>query len=141
MNLLYEDYDEKRLERRINMFEKETILGLVDIIDKMHKHSIEDYKNVISCEIDGDIIDEYKFEQVYSEQFHLMFHDIAHEFQNRLITLKSELIKKLDIKKRNTKKLQVIAEENESESESDNESNNQSIKKNTRIHGFKLQTH
>ena len=121
MNLLYEDYDEKRLERRINMFEKETILGLVDIIDKMHKHSIEDYKNVISCEIDGDIIDEYKFEQVYSEQFHLMFEDIAEEFKHRLTNLKCELIKKLDIKKRNTKKLQVIAEENESESESDNE--------------------
>ena len=138
MNLLYEDYDEKRLERRINMFEKETILGLVDIIDKMHKHSIEDYKNVISCEIDGDIIDEYKFEQVYSEQFHLMFEHIAEEFKHRLTNLKCELIKRLDIKNiKSNKKLNVIPEE----SESDNESNNQSIKKNTRIYGFKWQTH
>ena len=62
-----------------------------------------------------------------------MFDDIAEEFQYRLRTLKYELIKKLDIKKRDIKKLQVIAEENESESESDNESNNESIKKITRI--------
>ena len=81
MDLLYEDYLEKRLERRIDIFEKETFFGLVDIIDKMHKHSIEDYKNIISCEIDGDMINEYKFEQVYSEQFYLMFEHIAEEFK------------------------------------------------------------
>ena len=57
----------------------------------MHKHSIEDYKHVISCELDKDIIDESKFEKVYSEQFYLMFDDIAEEFQYRLKTLKYEL--------------------------------------------------
>ena len=65
----------------------------------------------------------------------MIFDNIAEEFQNRLRTLKCELIKKLDIKKLEIKKLQVITEErlkikklqviteeNESESESDNES-------------------
>ena len=37
MDSLYEDYSEKGLERRIESFEKETLLGLVVIIDKMHK--------------------------------------------------------------------------------------------------------
>ena len=107
-------------------------MGLIEIIDKMHKHSIEDYKNVIDYHLNdenGKITDSIKFEKVYSEQFYLMFDDIAEEFQYRLRTLKYELIKKLDIKTRDIKKLQVIAEENESESESDNESNNESIKK------------
>ena len=98
MELLIEDYFEKKLERKIDMFQKETLFGLVDIIEKMHKHSIEDYKNVISCELEGDIISEYKFEKVYSEQFHSMFEHIAEEFIDRLTDLKLELIQKLDIK-------------------------------------------
>ena len=95
----------------------------------MHKHSIEDYKNVIDYNLNdenGKITDSLKFEKVYSEQFYLMFHDIAQEFQYRLKTLKYELIKKLDIKKRDIKRLQVIIEEIESKSESDNESENES---------------
>ena len=95
----------------------------------MHKHSIEDYKNVIDYNLNdenGKITDSLKFEKVYSEQFYLMFHDIAQEFQYRLKTLKYELIKKLDIKKRDIKRLQVIIEETESKSESDNESENES---------------
>ena len=117
MDSIYEGYLKKKYERKIESFEKETLLGLIEIIDKIHEHSIENYKYIISREIDGDTIDEQKFEQVYSKEFHSMFEDIAEEFKYRLTNLKSELIKKLDINKQNTKKLKVIAEENESESE------------------------
>ena len=44
MDLICENYFEKKYERRIESFEKETLLGIFEIIDKMHKHSIEDYK-------------------------------------------------------------------------------------------------
>ena len=131
MNLICENYLEKKYERRIESFEKETLLGIFEIINKMHKHSIEDYKNVIDYHLNdenGEITDSMKFEKVYSEQFHLMFDDIAEEFQHRLKTLKHELIKRLDIKKRDIKKLQVITEENESENECDNESIPESLK-------------
>ena len=95
----------------------------------MHKHSIEDYKNVISDEMDGEIIDLTKFEKVYSVQFHLMFFDIAEEFKYRLRTLKCELIKKLGVKKIKMKELKAIVEENESFGEPDPKSDNESIKK------------
>ena len=97
MDFICEGYFKKRLELRIESFEKETLLGLIEIIDKMHKKSIEDYKNVIDDHLDdenGKIMDSLKFEKVYSEQFYLMFDDIAEEFQYRLRTLKRELIKK-----------------------------------------------
>ena len=68
--------------------------------------------------MDVEITDSIKFEKVYREQFYLMFDDIAKEFQYRLKTLKFELIKKLDIRERDIKKLQVITEENESDNES-----------------------
>ena len=55
MNLICENYFEKRLERRIESFEKETLLGIFEIIDKMHKHAIEDYKNVIDCYLTEDL--------------------------------------------------------------------------------------
>ena len=119
MDLIYEGYFEKKYERRIESFEKETLLGLIEIIDKMHKHSIEDYKNVIDYHLNdenGKITDGIKFEKVYSEQFKLMFEDIAKEFKIRLKDLKSELIKKLNIKSYN--ELDVIPEENESNNES-----------------------
>ena len=130
MDSIYEGYFEKKYERRIESFEIETLLGLIEIIDKMHKHSIEDYKNAIDNHLNdenGKITDERKFEKVYSEQFELMFEHIAEEFKHRLTYLKSELIKKLDIK--SNKKLDVIPEESESDNESDNESNNEGIKK------------
>ena len=108
---------------------KKTFLGLIDIIEKMHKHSIEDYKNVISCEMDEEIIDSTKFEKEYSVQFHLMFFDIAEEFKYRLRTLKRELIKKLDVKKIKMKELKAIVKENESFGEPDPKLDNESIKK------------
>ena len=54
-------------------------------------------KNVIDYHLNdenGEITDSIKFEKVYSEQFYLMFDDIAEEFKYRLKTLKYELIKK-----------------------------------------------
>ena len=110
MDLICEVYFKEKLERRIESFEKETFLGLIDIIEKMHKHSIEDYKNVISCEMDEEIIDSTKFEKVYSVQFHLMFFDIAEEFKYRLRTLKRELIKKLDVKKNKNERIKSHCE-------------------------------
>ena len=129
MNLICDNFFEKKYERRIESFEKETLFGIFEIIDRMHKHSIEDYKNVISCVFDEDILSDHKFEKVYSEQFHLMFDHISEEFEDRLINLKHELMKRLDIKKRDIKKLQVITEENESENECDNKSENESDNK------------
>ena len=54
MNLICENYFEKKYERRIESFEKETLLGIFEIIDKMHKHSIQEYKNVIDFYLTED---------------------------------------------------------------------------------------
>ena len=124
-----------------NYFKKETLLGIFEIIDKMRKHSIRDYKNEIDdylTEEDNEQIkSETELEKIYSEQFHLMFEHIAEDFKIRLKKLKCELMKRLNIKPRIINKLNVIQEENESENksenecdnESDNESNNEGIKK------------
>ena len=96
MDLIYEGYFEKKYERRIESFEIETLLGLIEMIDKMHKHSIEDYKNAIDYHLNdenGEITDSIKFEKVYSKQFELMFEDINEQFKIRLMDLKSELKK------------------------------------------------
>ena len=122
MDLICENYFEKKYERRIESFEKETLLGIFEIIDKMHKHAIEDYKNVIDAELteeDGKITDSIKFEKVYSKQFYSMFEHIAEDFQWRLKDLKSELEKRLDIRYKNESN-------NESDNESDNKSDNES---------------
>ena len=55
MHSICENYTQKRVERRIESFEKETLLGIFEIINKMHKHSIEDYKNVIDCYYTEDL--------------------------------------------------------------------------------------
>ena len=118
MDLICENYFEKKYERRIESFEKETLLGIFEIIDKIYKHTIEDYKNVIDAELteeDGKITNAIEFEKVYSKQFHSMFEHIAEEFQWRLEDLKSELEKRLDIRYKN-----------ESDSESDSESEDKS---------------
>ena len=97
MDLIYGGYFEKKYERRIESFEIETLLGPIEIIDKMHKHSIEDYKNVIDYHLNdenGKITDDIKFEKVYSKQFEMMFKHIDEEFKIRLMDLKSEFKKK-----------------------------------------------
>ena len=123
MDLICENYFEKKYERRIESFEKETLLGIFEIINKMHKHAIKDYKNVINADHlhdeNGKITDSIKFEKVYSEQFHLMFEHIAEDFQQRLENLKFELEKRLDIRYKNESN-------NESDNESDNKSDNES---------------
>ena len=130
MDLICENYFEKKYERRIESFEKETLLGIFEIIDKMHKHAIEDYKNVIDAELteeDGKITDSIKFEKVYSKQFHLMFEHIAEDFKWRLKDLKSELEKRLDIRYKNESEDESEDEsDNESEDKSNNESENES---------------
>ena len=118
MDLICENNFEKKYERRIESFEKETLLGIFEIINKMHKHAIEDYKNVIGCYLTEDLEEiksDTEFEKIYSEQFHLMFEHIAEDFQWRLEDLKSELEKRLDIRYKNES-------DNESEDESENES-------------------
>ena len=108
MDSICEGYFKKKLELRIESFEKETLLGLIEIINKMHKKSIEDYKNVINnhfIDENEKIINSLKFEKVYSEQFHLMFFDIAEEFKHKLRTLKRELIKKLNVKKNKNERI------------------------------------
>ena len=129
MDLICENYFEKSYERRIESFEKETLLGIFEIINKMHKHAIEDYKNVIDAELteeEGKITDSIKFEKVYSKQFYLMFEHIAEDFQLRLKDLKSELEKRLDIRYKNESNNES---DNESESESESHSESESIKK------------
>ena len=46
-------------EHKIKTLEEETMLGLYEIIDRMHKHAVKDYINVISCYYDEDL-DEVK---------------------------------------------------------------------------------
>ena len=60
MDSTRESYFQKKYKQRIVCFEIETLLGMVRTIDKMHKHSIEDYKNVVECYLnceDGKITD------------------------------------------------------------------------------------
>ena len=122
MDSIFNDYFEKSIEHKSEILEKETLFGILEIIDKMHKHAIKDYIHSINdySTDDGQVKSEIEFKKIYSEQFHLMFDHIAEEFKWRLKDLKSELMKRLDIKK------QVITEENESDNESDNKSNSES---------------
>ena len=133
MNLIYEKYFNKRIQHRIETLEKETIFGIYEIIDKMHKHAIKDYIQVIDCYYNEDlhkVKSETEFEKIYSKEFHSMFEHIAEDFEWRLKDLKVELMKRLDIKPRIKNKLNVIQEENESENESESELHNEPNSKN-----------
>ena len=80
MDLICDNYFEKKYERRIESFEKETLLGIFEIIDKIHKHSIKDYKKIIDHHLTEDLKElksDLEFEKIYSEKFHLMFKHIA----------------------------------------------------------------
>ena len=122
MDSIFNDYFEKSIEHKSEILEKETLFGILEIIDKMHKHAIKDYIHSINdySTDDGQVKSEIEFKKIYSEQFHLMFDHISKDFKLRLKDLKRELMKRLDIKK------QVITEENESEDESEDESDNES---------------
>ena len=129
----------KESNAELKALKKKLFSGYLKLLIKC-KHSIEDYKNVIDCYYTEDlekIKSTQEFEKIYSVQFHSMFEHISEEFQWRLKDLKKELMKRLDIKKQDSKKLQVITEENESdnevesksESESESESENESKQK------------
>ena len=141
MNLICKNYFEKRLKHRIEILEKETLFGIYEIIDRMHKHAIKDYIQVIDRYYSEDIDkikSESEFEKIYSKEFHSMFEHIAEDFQWRLKDLKVELMKRLDIKPRIKNKLNVIQEENESENESDDESENESESESVKESKFDL---
>ena len=121
MDSIFNDYFEKSIEHKSEILEKETLFGILEIIDKMHKHAIKDYIHSINdySTDDGQVKSEIEFKKIYSEQFHSMFKHIAEEFKWRLKDLKSELEKRLDIRYKNES-------DNESEDESDNESEDES---------------
>ena len=56
------------IEHKIKTLEEETMLGLYDIIDRMHKHAVKDYINVISCYFDEDL-DKPKSEVEFNKIF------------------------------------------------------------------------
>ena len=122
------------VKRASTVLEKETLFGIYEIIDRMHKHAIKDYIQVIDCYYSEDIEEiksESEFEKIYSKEFHSMFDHIAEDFKWRLKDLKVELIKRLDIQPHIPNKLDVIEEEsddkpeNESDDESESESHNE----------------
>ena len=60
------------IEHKIKTLEEETMLGLYDIIDRMHKHAVNDYINVISCYYDEDL-DQPKSESEFDKIFKKIF--------------------------------------------------------------------
>ena len=60
------------IEHKIKTLEEETMLGLYDIIDRMHKHAVKDYINVISCYYDEDL-DKVKSEVEFNKIFKKIF--------------------------------------------------------------------
>ena len=60
-------------KHKIKTLEEETILGLYDIIDCMHKHAVEDHINIISCYYDEDL-DEVKSESEFNKIFKKKFY-------------------------------------------------------------------
>ena len=110
------------IEHKIKSLEEETMLGLYDIIDRMHKHAIEDYINIISYYYDEDLDEvksEVEFNKIFRKNFFEMFEHIENDLHNRVIDLKSELIKRFEID---------VYSKSESDSESDSKSENEKIK-------------
>ena len=110
------------IEHKIKSLEEETMLGLYDIIDRMHKHAIEDYINIISYYYDEDLDEvksEVEFDKIFRKNFFEMFEHIESDLHNRVIDLKSELIKRFEID---------VYSKSESDSESDSKSENEKIK-------------
>ena len=108
-------------EHKIKTLEEETMLGLYDIIERMHKHAVKDYINVISCYYDEDLDEvksEVEFNKIFRENFFKMFEHIEGDLQYRVKNLKLQLMKRFDIES------EVEESSSESESESENESKN-----------------
>ena len=86
----------KKFEKRLEDFENETRNGLYEIIDKMHKHSIGDYRLTIEADLeDKTITTEYEFEKSLRKQFDSMFEHINEEIPKIISRLKKELEIKL----------------------------------------------
>ena len=109
-------------EHKIKTLEEETMLGLYDIIDRMHKHAIQDYINIISSYYDDDvdkIKSEIEFNKLFKKNFLEMFEHIQGDLKYRVKDLKSQLIKRFEID---------FSSESESDSESEYEIDNEKIK-------------
>ena len=116
MDLICKRYNKKISEQKAQILEKEVLIGLYEIIDRMYKHAIEDYIHVIGYQ-------HYrteKYYKVYIREFNSMFEHIADDFKWRLKDLKEELTKKMKIE------LPTIDKSNESDSKSDSESDSES---------------
>ena len=60
------------IEHKIKTLEEETMLGLYDIINRMHKHAVQDYINVIGCYFDEDLDkpkSEVEFNKIFKKNF------------------------------------------------------------------------
>ena len=107
----------KMLEHKTKTLEEETMLGLYDIIGRMHKHTVGDYIALINPdEDDNQIINEPEFNERFKKNFFEMFKHIEDDLEYRVQDLKSKLMKRFDI------------EESSIESESESESENIEIK-------------
>ena len=121
MDLICKRYNKKISEQKAQILEKEVLIGLYEIIDRMYKHAIEDYIHVIGYQ-------HYrteKYSKVYLREFNSMFEHIADDFKWRLKDLKEELTKKIKIELP-TIELPTIDKSNESDSKSDSESDSES---------------
>ena len=104
-------------EHKIKTLEEETMLGLYDIIDRMHKHAVEDYINVISCYYDEDLDEvksEVEFNKIFKKNVFEMFEHIKDDLEYRVQDLKLQLMKRFDIES----DFKELLSESESESES-----------------------
>ena len=121
------------IKHKIKTLEEETMLGLYDIILRMHKHAVNDYINVINyyCDDDDEEMNEdddkakneCEIDEIFRKIFFEMFEHIESDLQYRVKNLKSKLMKRFEIKSDVEKLLSKSESESESESESqiDNE--------------------
>ena len=107
-------------KHKIKTLEEETMLGLYDIIERMYKHAVKDYINVISYYYDEDFDkpkSEVEFNKIFTKNFFEMFEHIKDDLEYRVQNLKLKLMKRFDIES-DFKEL-LSESESESESESD----------------------
>ena len=115
------------IEHTIKTLEEETMLGLFDIITKMHKHTVQDHTHATSCYYDEDLDDfktEVEFNKIFTTNFFEMFEHIEDDFKYRLENLKFELMKRFDI---NSDGSSVASINLESESECESECDNKNV--------------
>ena len=119
------------IDHKIKTLEEETMLGLYDIISRMHKHAVGDDINVISCYYDEDldkVKSEVEFDKIFKKNLYRMFDCIEYDFKIRLRNLKLKLIKRFDIEFNTEEFFGNYYGKSESESESDSESDDKKIK-------------